>query len=426
MGYLDYVDLGYKPGEDDLLALFRVEPAGGFTMREAAGRVAAESSTGSWTELTTRTAEIGRIDARVYEIRGRRVWVAYPIELFESGNISQMLSCFAGNIFGMRALKSLRLLDIKLPKKLLSWFPGPLHGIMGVRKLLGIRDRPILATVPKPKVGLSPERTAELAYEVWTGGIDLLKDDENLTSHSFSQFERRLELVMRARERAEWETGEKKGYLVNVTAEVLRMLERARLVKEYGNDFVMIDFLTAGWAAAQSLREECGRLSLAIHAHRAFHAAFTRSRVHGMSMLVVAKLARLLGVDHIHVGAVFGKLEAKRSEVEAIVANLRKPRIEGSRELLPQEWGEIGPVLPVSSGGLHPGLIPKVIKTFGIDLLIQVGGGVWGHPWGGGAGAKAVRQALEATVQGISLREHARGKPELREALRLWGTRGHI
>jgi len=326
----------------------------------------------------------------------------------------------------MKAVKALRLLDISLPSKILSSFPNPQYGIKGVREILGIRGRPILATVPKPKVGLSPEETAELAYQIWINGIDLLKDDENLSSHRFSRFEERLRLVMRALERAEKETGERKGYLVNVTAETREMLRRAELVKDYGNRFVMLDLLTAGWAAAQTLREECGELGLAIHAHRAFHAAFTRNPRHGMSMLVVAKLARMLGVDHIHVGAVFGKLEAKKSEVEVIVENLRSSQIRGGKTHLPQSWGDVKPVFPVSSGGLHPGLIPKVTKTFGRDLLIQVGGGVWGHPRGGGAGAKAVRQAVEAAVEEIPLREYAKTRPELREALKIWGMRTYV
>ncbi len=426
MGYLDYVDLSYRPSESDLIALFRVEPAEGISMKEAAGRVASESSTGSWTELTTRTEEIGRIDARVFWIKRPYIKVAYPSILFEMGNIPQMLSCFAGNIFGMKALEGLRLVDLSIPSEILSAFPGPGFGIEGVRSILKVQGRPILATVPKPKVGLSAEKTAELAYDIWVGGVDLLKDDENLTDQRFNRFEERLKLVMRMREKAEKETGERKSYLVNVTAETKEMLRRARMVKDYGNEFIMVDILTVGWAAFQTLREEAGDLGLAIHAHRAFHAAFTRNPKHGMSMLTVAKLARMAGVDHIHVGAVFGKLEADKREVELIVRNLRENRIEEGRDHLAQSWDNVKTVFPTSSGGLHPGLIPKVIKSFGVDLIIQVGAGVWGHPRGGRAGAKAVRQAIDAALEDIPLREYAKDKPELMEALKLWGTRGHI
>lgn len=419
--YLDFVDLAYSPSRKDLVALFKVEPAPGVGMREAVGRVASESSIGTWTTLTTMTPDKRKLMAKAYEIKGRWVKVAYPPELFEGGNVPQILSSIAGNIFGMKAVRNLRLEDVRWPLKLILSFKGPQFGIDGVRRIFKVKERPLTATVPKPKVGMSSEEHARAGYEAWVGGIDLLKDDENLSGQRFNRFERRARLSFKMRDRAERETGERKSYLINVTAETREMLRRARLVAKLGGEYVMIDILTAGWAGVQTLRDECEELELAIHAHRAFHAAFTRKPEHGMSMLAVAKVARLVGVDQLHVGTVIGKLETPKEEVLALQDEITSRKVKGGEHVLLQDWGDVKPVFPVTSGGLHPGLIPEIIDMLGHNIIIQVGGGVWGHPDGGRAGAAAVRQALDAALKKIPLQEHARTNEELRRALEKWG-----
>ncbi len=419
--YLDFVDTSYKPSSKDLVALFRIEPARGISMKEAVGRVASESSVGTWTTLTTMTPRIRRLMSKAYEIRGKWTKVAYPPDLFEAGNMPQVLSSIAGNIFGMKAVKNVRLEDVRWPSSLLKSFKGPGFGIFGVRKIFGVRDRPLTASVPKPKVGMSSEEHARVGYEAWVGGVDLLKDDENLSGQRFNQFKRRAEKSFKLRDKAEKETGEKKSYLINVTAETQEMLRRAKFVKEQGGEYVMVDILTVGWAGVQSLRDICEDLGLAIHAHRAFHAAFTRKKEHGMSMLTVAKVGRLVGVDQIHIGTVVGKLESPKEEVLKIQSEITSKKVKGEGQLLPQDWGGIKPVFPVTSGGLHPGLLPEIIRIFGKDIVIQVGGGIWGHPDGGRAGAIAVRQAIDAALGGVSLREYAKKSEELRSALEKWG-----
>ncbi len=406
--YLEFVRTGYEPKENELVCTFRVEPDG-VSMEEAAGRVASESSVGTWTTLAKLPNRIKDLMAKVFEIDGDLIRIAYPIDLFEEGNVPQLLSSIAGNVFGMRALKNLRLEDVEFPEEYVKHFKGPQFGIDGVRRRLKIRDRPLTATVPKPKVGFDADEYAEVALNAWTGGIDLVKDDENLTSQNFIRFEKRLEKVMKVRDRAENETGEKKSYLVNITAECEEMKRRAKLVADYGNEFVMVDIITAGWSALQTIREVCEDLGLAIHAHRAMHAAFTRNPKHGISFGVIVKLARLVGVDNIHVGTGVGKMAGKAEEVKRYADLCRK------------EWFHLKPVFPVSSGGLHPGLIPDVMKLFGVDVIIQAGGGVHGHPDGTYAGAKALRQAIDATLKGISLEEYAEYHGELRKALEKWG-----
>ena len=366
---------------------------------------------------------IRKLMAKAYEIDGDLVKVAYPIQLFEPGNMPQIISSIAGNIFGMKAVQNLRLEDIRWPRRLLRSFRGPLLGISGVRRLLGVRKRPLTATVPKPKLGLTAKEHARTGYDAWVGGIDLLKDDENLSSQTFNKFKERVRECFRLRERAEKETGERKSYLINITAETQEMLRRAKAVADAGGEYVMVDILTAGWAALQTLRDQCHDLKLAIHAHRAFHAAFTRNRVHGMSMLAVSDVARLIGVDQLHIGTVIGKLESPREEVISLRDNLQQARIEDGPLSLGQDWGEVRPVFPTCSGGLHPGLIPELIKIVGADVIIQAGGGIWGHPDGGRAGANALRQAIDAALSRQDLEDYARDHRELQRALETWSVK---
>jgi ribulose-bisphosphate carboxylase large chain len=140
-----------------------------------------------------------------------------------------------------------------------------------------------------------------------------------------------------------------------------------------------------------------------------------------MSMIAVAKVSRLVGVDQLHIGTAIGKLEAPPEEVVELRRILAEGKNAEGRGLLGQDWMGVKPVFPVSSGGLHPGLIPEIIKMLGTDIIIQVGGGVWGHPGGGRAGAAAVRQAIDAAMEGVDLEEYAEGAPELRAALDTWG-----
>ena len=365
---------------------------------------------------------IRRLMGRAYRIRGSWVWIAYPIDLFERGNMPQILSSIAGNVFGMKAVSQLRLEDIRWPNKIIKSFLGPGFGLLGIRRILRVKKRPITGTVPKPKVGMTAKEHARAGYEAWVGGIDLLKDDENLSSQPFNRFKDRVSDCFRLRAKAEKETGEQKSYLINVTAETKEMLRRARTVANAGGEYVMVDILTAGWAGVQSIRDECRDLGLAIHAHRAFHAAFTRNPHHGMSMLAVSDVARLIGVDQLHIGTIIGKLESPREQVLALKDNLQRMVIKQSETLLGQDWRNINAVLPTCSGGLHPGLVPKLISAVGPDIIIQAGGGVWGHPDGGRAGASALRQAIDATLAGESLEDAARQHWELRRAIETWGV----
>lgn len=406
MKYRDFVDLKYEPKETEVICNFHVEPAG-IDIEEAAGGIAAESSIGTWTELSTVKPYVLRLAAHVFSIEGGNVKIAYPLQLFELGSMPNILSSVAGNVFGLRALKNLRLNDIVFPRDLIRSFKGPKYGIKGIRKLLKVNDRPLVGTIIKPKLGLKTVDHAKVAYDAWVGGCDIVKDDENLGSQTFNPFEDRLAKTLEKRDRTEEETGEKKVYMVNVTAETNEMLKRAEAVVGHGGEYVMIDILTCGYAALQTFRNQ--DFDLIIHAHRAGHAAFTKDPKHGISMRVVAKVARALGVDQLHVGTVVGKMSETAKEV-----------IE-NRDALTMEMGGLKPVLPVASGGLHPGLVPALVRLFGEDFVIQAGGGIHGHPEGTIAGAMAMRQAVDAAMHGVSLDAYARKHKELEAALETWG-----
>jgi len=413
----DFVDLNYRPTGKDLICLFRVEPGPGISLRKAAENIALESSVGTWTDVHEKKY-VRKLGAKVFSINGDMIKIAYPEELFEKGNAPNILSSIAGNIFGMKIVKNLRLQDIKIPKDILNSFPGPKYGIKGIRKFMKIKDRPLVGTIVKPKLGLRTKDHAEIAYESWQGGCDIVKDDENLSSQRFNQFEERLARTLEKAHKAEEQTGEKKAYLVNVTAETKEMMKRAQLVEELGGKYVMIDIVAAGFSALQTLRE--ADFKMAIHAHRAMHAAFTRNKKHGISMMVLADIARLIGVDQLHIGTVVGKLEGSLNEVSKLNEEIEKKVVKKTRDRLSQNWGEIKPVLSVSSGGLHPGHIPYLVEHLGKDIVMQFGGGIHGHPNGTLRGAIAVRQAVDAVMQGISLKKFSENHVELKDALEFW------
>ena len=426
--YTDFVNENYKAKKTDVVCLFYFEPDH-VSVKEAAGRIAAESSAGTWTTLNRIPKLLKKVMATSFDIRGKYVKIAYPIELWDEGNMPQLLSGIAGNIFGMKALKNLRLVDVSLPPVYLKHYKGPRHGIQGLRKILKVKKRPITGAVPKPKIGFTAKEHAEIALETWMGGFDLTKDDENLTTTPFNKFEERVKLMTRMRQKAEKETGDVKSALLNITGPTHIMIKRAKMLHDLGWEYAMIDVVTAGTAAVQTMREVCGDYGMAIHAHRAMHATFDRNPKHGLSMLFLGKIMRAIGVDQIHVGTVVGKLVGGKGEVTEIEREITSKVLRGEKakksgypfDLLPQNWGKIKPVLPVSSGGVHPGIIPDILDILGNDIGLLVSGGIHGHPKGTRAGAIAALQAIDAHMHGIKLEDYAKKHKELAQALEKWG-----
>jgi ribulose-bisphosphate carboxylase large chain len=306
----------------------------------------------------------------------------------------------------MKAVENLRLEDIDFPKGIAKSFRGPEVGLDELRKITGIKGRPILGTIYKPKLGLNPKQMEELAYRVYSAGLDYTKDDENLCSMAFNKFEDRVARILAVADKIKSEQGRTVIYAANITAPAQEMLKRAQFVKDHGGKCIMIDIMTAGWSGLQYIREQ--NLGLVIHAHRAMHAAVTRNPRHGISMLSIAKAARLIGVTALHTGTVVGKMEGPKEEVVNIDSFLKS------------DFYGLKKVMPIASGGLHPRLVPDLLKILGNDLVITFGGGLWGHPGGPESGVAAIRQAADAAIQKIPLAEYAKAHRELEEALKEW------
>lgn len=406
--------------EKYIIAKYFVESPLG--LRSAGIAIATEESIGTWTEIGTTNEWVkSRLPARLFKVEGRGgsgfVHIAYPVELFdvETSGIANILSMVAGNLFGLTAIKNVRLVDIDLPTDVVKCFPGPRLGIEGVRRMVGTdgERRPHLGTIVKPKVGLDPDQTARVCYEAAMGGVDFIKDDETLVNQAFCPLEARVSKVMGALDRARSETGRNVLFAVNVTGPPDKMLRLAEVAMDNGANTLMLDIVILGLPTVEWFIREHD-FKVPIHMHRAMHAAFTRNPKHGISMLPIAKIARMLGGDQLHTGSGAGKMgseEERKHELRCIVESLKK------------EWHGFKATFPVASGGIHPGLVPANFAFFGNDFVINAGGGIHGHPGGTRAGATAMRQAIEASTRGIPLDEYAKNHRELAEALKEWGER---
>jgi ribulose-bisphosphate carboxylase large chain len=423
---VNYVNLDYKPDDNDLIAMYYVELSPECKdLEQACEEIAKESSIGTWTEIATLSADIAkRLKPSAFYIdpENNIVKIAYTKELFEAENLPQILSAIAGNIFGMKVLRHLRLLDIRFPKFIVEKYKGPKYGINGIRKLTKVNDRPLLGTIVKPKVGLNEKEHAKVCGEAWRGGLDIVKDDENLTSMAFNKFEDRVIETLKIRDKVENEIGEKKLYMPNITAPLTTMKKRADFVIENGGEYVMLDIVTIGFSALQDIREYLDNREVVLHAHRAMHAAFTRSKKHGMTMLALAKMMRLIGMDQLHTGTIVGKMEGGRQEVVEINKALTEQTTKGNNlSILDQAWYNIKSTLPVASGGLSPLDAPELISILGRDMIYQFGGGCHGHPDGTETGARAIRQAIDAVLGDYDLKEYSKNHIELARALEKWG-----
>lgn len=423
----DYYVPDYVPTDTDLLCAFRIQPATGVDMIEASAAVAAESSTGTWTEVwSNQLTDLDFYKAKVYRIEGDLAYIAYPMDLFEENSVVNIMSSIVGNVFGFKAVAALRLEDLRIPVALVKSYPGPSTGIYDERVRMNKWDRPLLGGTVKPKLGLSAKDYSTIIYECLVGGLDTTKDDENMNSQPFNRWRDRFGYGMDAVTRAEVETGEAKGHFFNVTAssteESLRRLEH---IAAQGTRYVMFDFLTAGFAATADVVRRAGQLGVIVHCHRAMHAVFTRQKNHGIHMRVVAKWLRLVGGDHLHTGTVVGKLEGSPQETLGILDLLRRrvtPANPTRGVYFEQDYAGLKSVWPVASGGIHVLHIPDLHAIYGNDAFWLFGGGTHGHPRGSRAGARANRIATEAIAAGKTLEEAARTCPELQEAMELWSN----
>ena len=448
-GVIPYAEMGYwEPDYDikttDILCAFRITPQAGVPPEEAGAAVAGESSTATWTVVwTDRLTAHEHYQAKCYKVDpvpGRDdqwiAYIAYDIDLFEEGSIANLTSSIIGNVFGFKALKALRLEDMRIPPAYIKTFQGPAHGIVVEREYLGKFGRPLIGATTKPKLGLSARNYGRVVYEACRGGLDFTKDDENINSQPFMRWRDRYLYSMEGVNRAQAETGEIKGHYLNVTAATMeQMYERAEFAKQLGSIIVMID-LTVGYTAIQSMANWARANGMLLHLHRAGHGTYTRQKDHGVSFRVIAKWMRLAGVDHIHAGTVVGKLEGDPMATAGFYDTLRKDQVPAdlSKGLyFEQDWMRMAGCMPVASGGIHAGQMHQLLHYLGDDVILQFGGGTIGHPMGIAAGAEANRVGLEAMVKARNegrdymkegrdiLKAAAKHSPALDAALDLWG-----
>src|ERR671928_1214161 len=363
-GVTPYAEMGYwnedyEPKDTDILCAFRITPQEGVDPIEAAAAVAGESSTATWTVVwTDRLTPHEHYQAKAYSVeevpgtKGQYIAkIAYDIDLFEEGSIANLTSSIIGNVFGFKALKALRLEDMRIPPHYVKTFQGPPHGIVMEREYLDKFGRPLLGATTKPKLGLSAKNYGRVVYEALRGGLDFTKDDENINSQPFMRWRDRFGYVMEAVSRAEAATGEVKGSYMNVTAGTMEdMYERAEYAKELGSIIIMID-LTIGYTAIQSMAKWARRNGMILHLHRAGHGTYTRQKTHGVSFRVIAKWMRLAGVDHIHAGTVVGKLEGDPHTVKGFYDVCREnhnPMALQNGLFFDQDWASLRKVMPVA------------------------------------------------------------------------------
>ncbi len=440
---MGYWDPDYEPRDTDVLTAFRITPQDGVDPIEAAAAVAGESSTATWTVVwTDRLTPYEHYQAKAYRVdpvpgdpSQYIAYIAYDLDLFEEGSIANLSSSIIGNVFGFKALKALRLEDMRIPAHYVKTFQGPAHGIVMEREYLDKFGRPLLGATTKPKLGLSAKNYSRVVYEALRGGLDFTKDDENINSQPFMRWRDRYLFAMEAVMRASAATGEVKGHYMNITAASMEeMYERAEFARDIGSVIVMVD-LTVGYTALQSMARWCRANGVILHLHRAGHSTYTRQKSHGMSFRVLAKWCRLIGVDHIHAGTVVGKLEGDPGNVRGYYDICRQPYNTANPATglyFDQDWAALPGVMPVASGGIHAGQMHQLLHHLGEDCVLQFGGGTIGHPLGIAAGATANRVAVEAMIQARNegrdfyregpdiLAGAAKGCPELDAALEVW------
>ncbi len=406
-----YLHLGERIDPDDYV-ICKYKMVTDLDMKLAAAAIATEQSTGTWTGISTLNDEIfERYSGRVTDIQGNIATIAYPSDDFslDIGGVPQILSVISGNLFGLEALKGVRLEDVFFPPSMLKEFKGPKFGIDGMRKMLKRGEKPLVGTIVKPKIGLPPKGMADYIYEAGMGGLTNGKDDETLSNQKFCPLEDRVVAIAEAIDRVKHETGHVMMHAINVSTNGEKIVEVAERAQELGASEIMVDVITCGFAAVQALAEDPS-IKVPIHVHRTMHGAITRNKDLGVSMVVFSKLVRMCGGDALHVGTFgVGKMKGNPSE------DLANQEACVGKELPYKR------VMPVCSGGMHPALIEPLIKITGFDVQIQAGGGVAGHPGGVRGGAKAMVQAVDAAFQRMPFDEYARTHQELREAMVKWG-----
>jgi ribulose-bisphosphate carboxylase large chain len=416
-----------------ITATYWIETA--FPLEQAAATMAGEQSTGTFVRVPGETDELREAHAaRVEELvelgevaapslpgsglpksgdatrRAARVTLSWPLSNL-GPSLPNLLATINGNLSELKAFSGLRLLDITLPPEFLTTYQGPQFGVAGTRRLAGVYDRPMIGTIIKPSVGLSPEATAEQVRGLLDAGIDFIKDDELQADGPHCPFNERISAVMRVVNEQADRTGKKVMYAANLTGEIDEMLARHDHVLAQGGTCIMASMNSIGLPAMKMLRAHA---QLPIHGHRNGWGMFGRSPAIGMSFIAYQKLWRLAGIDHTHVNGIANKFCEPDDSVIASARECLTPMFPA-----PHPGCEVMPVF--SSGQSAKQAAPTFAALGSVDCIFAAGGGIMAHPGGPAAGVRALRQAWDAAVAGEPVEEAAKREPELAAALSAFG-----
>jgi len=428
--YIDPLFMQFADGFDRekfVIATYYVSGDRNMESIKYAAALAVEQTTGTWVAVpgetpAVREKHMGRL-VGVYEIpahignlppeikeRQFIIRIAFPHTNF-GPNFAMQLTTVLGNVSYMGHLK---LMDIEYPESYLKEFKGPKFGTEGIRDLLGVHDRPLLNNMIKPCTGLNPKQTAELAYEVALGGVDIIKDDELVADAPHCPLIERVKAVMPAIKAADEQKGEKTLYTFNITDRVDKLRDNALRAIDAGANALMVNTWTIGLDGCRMLTED-PEINVPILSHPDLQGALCVSDYSGMSVsLANAKFPRLAGLDMAIILSPYGKFPIN---MDAFVQD---------SFAMTTPWKHVKPMMPMPGGGTTQGHVEELYKKFGKDIIIAAGGGVIGHPMGAVAGGKAFRQAIDAVVKGTKLRDAAQDSKnkELKAAVDAWGIYG--
>ncbi|QPC42817.1 ribulose-bisphosphate carboxylase large subunit family protein [Kaustia mangrovi] len=333
-----------------------------------------------------------------------RVEISWPLDNI-GPSLPNLMATVAGNLFELREVSGLRLLDIALPRAFAQACPGPAFGVEGTRRLAGVEGRPLIGTIIKPSIGLGPAETAGLVDGLCAAGIDFVKDDELQSDGAHCPFEARVKAVMEVVARHADRTGRKPMVAFNLTGEVDEMRRRHDVVAEHGGTCVMVSLNSVGLAGLMALRRHC---ALPIHAHRNGWGYLSRHPMLGWSYRAWQTLWRLAGADHMHVNGLDNKFCEANDSVVASARACLEPLFD-DRPMT---------AMPVFSSGQSARQAAATYEALGsVDLIYAAGGGIMAHPAGPAAGVASLREAWEAAVKGIPAETYARSHEALRTAL---------
>ena len=397
---------------DAVVATYQYRAAAGTDIERLANSLAELQSSGAWVDLASETDLIRRRHAgrvlKTWKIPNSEnvsgIEIAYPAH-----NVGNQIPLLLAVVFGECASwNDLKLVDLDLPESFVTAFNGPAVGLDRIRELVDAPDRPLLVTIMKPAIGLTPKESAAVFYEAAIGGSDAVKDDEKLVSQPWSDFLERVVEHGRAADAAYDQTGHRTLYFVNITDRPDRMLANAHAAVEAGATALLVNPWTVGVSALSMLADD-PTIGVPIMTHLAFAGAMYESPWSGVSAhVVLGTLPRLAGADVAVYPSHLGTLPFSRAEALRVSGALTAP------------WFGLRRTVPLAGGGLHAGLVPRLVADLGTDSALAAGGGVHGHPMGTAAGARAIRQAIDAAVRGQPLAEARKAHPELAAALEKW------